>query len=57
MEIKCARCGQKLNEKKYLIQTIIYLGSNSPRMNLCKDCYDAFRDFMDECGANDDEED
>lgn len=48
MEIKCARCGKKLNEKHYLIQTIVYLGNQSPRRDICSECYNAFIDFMED---------
>jgi len=46
MEIRCARCGKKLGEKHYMIQTFVYLGSQSPRRDICKNCYDAFINFM-----------
>lgn len=54
MEIKCARCGKKLKEKHYMIQTFVYLGYQSPRRDICKNCHDAFIDFMEECDDADD---
>lgn len=48
LEIKCIRCKKKLNERRYLIQTIVYLGTSSKRMDLCSECYDEFRDWLEE---------
>lgn len=50
----CARCGKKLEKKHYMIQAFVYLGSQSPRRDICKNCYDAFIDFMEECDDADD---
>ena len=47
MELKCVRCGKKLYEKKYMIQAITYLGSMGKRMDICKNCFDDFRDWLE----------
>ena len=52
MEIKCIRCKKKLNERHYLIQTIVYLGTSSKRMDLCPECFDDFRDWLEEMESN-----
>ncbi len=46
IEIRCARCGKKLSERKYMVQIIEYLGSWNPRDDICEDCYQAFINFM-----------
>lgn len=52
MEIKCVRCKKKLQERRYLIQTIVYLGTSSKRMDLCPEYYDEFRDWLEEMDGN-----
>lgn len=52
LEIKCVRCKKKLNERRYLIQTIVYLGTSSKRMDLCPECFDDFRDWLEEMEGN-----
>lgn len=56
MDIKCVRCGKKIPEKHYLIQSIIYLGKSSKRLNICKECYDSFIDWLEEFDGGDTDE-
>lgn len=55
MEVKCIRCGKKIQERHFLIQTIIYLGSSSKRMDLCPECFDDFRNWLEEMEDLDEE--
>lgn len=42
MEVKCTKCGKKLEETKYLIQVSIYVGDTSKRLPICDKCYSEF---------------
>ena len=48
LEIRCIRCKKRLPEKHMMFQTITYLGKMSKRYDICNECYDALRDFMEE---------
>ena len=38
-EVYCARCGKKLNGKKWMVQIVEYLGVYGERMPICENCY------------------
>lgn len=46
MEIKCARCGKKLEKKHYMLQVAEYLGELQPRVDICDDCFKSYTIWM-----------
>lgn len=54
MEIKCIRCGKKIQEQKHLIQVVEYLGQSEPRHPICEGCYAAFWGWLKEIPHNED---
>lgn len=46
MEIRCFRCGEPMDEKNHMIQTITYLGGMGPRHDICKNCFISFTSWL-----------
>lgn len=46
MEIKCVRCGKKLEKKHYMLQVAEYLGELQPRVDICDDCFKSYTNWI-----------
>ena len=46
MEIKCTRCGKKLEKKHYMLQVVEYCGEWQPRVDICDDCFKSYTTWM-----------
>ena len=45
-KIVCARCGHIIEEKKYMIQVVEYLGKFGNRQPICDRCHNSFQNWM-----------
>ena len=46
MNRKCLKCGKKIEDIKYLLQAIVYLGKSGERLPICPDCYAQFIEWV-----------